>query len=105
MVEPQEPDRRPLFRKKIQRTASPIYRPAKRLAEDNGQYLAAKHSLSGLNLIRHYSDHPTDRHGIYVSGYIGRESGDGAGLSPQDLLSVPVPGGRIFGDLFHGLDD
>ena len=91
--------------KTFAKASSSISRPSERLAQIDQEYLAAKYSFPNFNFIGNDSDYASAGNGTAVSIDSGRYASDDINFSASCLLSVPVPGRRIFGHLFHGLHD
>jgi plastocyanin len=105
MALPYKPDGSQVPERTFRQATSSVPRPPKRLAQDHTQYLAAEYSFSMPDFIRHDSDYAPIGNGSSIFIYSSRHTADDVYLPASGVLPVPVPGGRIFGHLFHGIYD
>ena len=100
---PQKPDGGLVFEKTLPQIAPSLSRLPKRLAQKNEEYLAAEYSFSDSDFFRHDSGYATVGNGTYVFTYFDGHPGSIFDFPAPGFLPVFMPGGWLFGDLFHGL--
>ena len=105
MALPYAPDGGQISERTFPQAAPSLSRPSKRLAQDHTQFLAAKYSFSDLNFVRNDSDYASAGNCTSIFIYFSRHAADDVYLPASGVLPLSVPGGRIFGHLFDGIND